>query len=403
MEFETLWTRNSDEDNAEARKMTEDFALKVEGLVTNFYTYEGVVLALDGVDLFLRRGDTMGIVGETGCGKSVTARSILRLVEPPGRIEEGSITFFDQNRETNEIVPIEILDLEEAEMMDIRGNKIAIVFQDPATFPNPVFRIGTQIAEVILLHQDLGRAALEVKIEELEASLSKAKGDRRDKIGEKIEHYKSQLDTPPAPDEKDMKAAAWKLAIDMLKLVKMPAPEQVISQYPHELSGGMRQRALIAMALSCNPAILICDEATTALDVTVQAQVLTLLNELKSEIGTSIMIITHDLGVVAETCNWVNVMYAGNTVETGATEEIFKTPMHPYTMGLLVAVPKLHETKERLDQIRGSVPNLITPPKGCRFHPRCDFITEICKKERPRLRELKPGHWVACHNPQGGS
>ena len=383
--------------------MTEDFALKVEGLVTNFYTYEGVVLALAGVDLFLRRGDTMGIVGETGCGKSVTARSILRLVEPPGRIEQGSITFFDRDRETNEIAPIEILDLEEAEMMDIRGNKIAIVFQDPATFPNPVFRIGTQIAEVIMLHQDLGRAALEVKIEELEVNLDKAEGDRRNKIEEKIEHYKSQLDTPPEPDDNDKKAAAWKLAIDMLKLVKMPAPEQVISQYPHELSGGMRQRALIAMALSCNPAILICDEATTALDVTVQAQVLNLLNELKSEIGTSIMIITHDLGVVAETCNWVNVMYAGNTVETAATEEIFETPMHPYTMGLLVAVPKLHETKERLDQIRGSVPNLITPPTGCRFHPRCDFVTEICKNDRPRLRELKPGHWVACHNPQGGS
>lgn len=383
--------------------MTEDFALKVEGLVTNFYTYEGVVLALAGVDLFLRRGDTMGIVGETGCGKSVTARSILRLVEPPGRIEQGSITFFDRDRETNEIAPIEILDLEEAEMMDIRGNKIAIVFQDPATFPNPVFRIGTQIAEVIMLHQDLGRAALEVKIEELEVNLDKTEGDRRNKIEEKIEHYKSQLDTPPEPDDNDKKAAAWKLAIDMLKLVKMPAPEQVISQYPHELSGGMRQRALIAMALSCNPAILICDEATTALDVTVQAQVLNLLNELKSEIGTSIMIITHDLGVVAETCNWVNVMYAGNTVETAATEEIFETPMHPYTMGLLVAVPKLHETKERLDQIRGSVPNLITPPTGCRFHPRCDFVTEICKNDRPRLRELKPGHWVACHNPQGGS
>ncbi|MGY5861521.1 MAG: ATP-binding cassette domain-containing protein [Candidatus Thorarchaeota archaeon] len=383
--------------------MAEDFALKIDGLVTNFYTYEGVVLALDGVDLFLRRGDTMGIVGETGCGKSVTARSILRLVEPPGRIEEGSVIFFDQNRETNEIAPVDLLTLEEEEMMDIRGNKIAIVFQDPATFPNPVFRIGTQIAEVIMLHQELGKAALEVKIEELEASLDKAEGDRRNKIEEKIEHYKSQFDDPPEPDDDGKKAAAWKLAIDMLKLVKMPAPDQVVSQYPHELSGGMRQRALIGMALSCNPAILICDEATTALDVTVQAQVLKLLNELKSEIGTSIMIITHDLGVVAETCNWVNVMYAGTTVETGATEEVFENTMHPYTQGLLVAVPKLHENKERLNQIRGSVPNLITPPTGCRFHPRCDFATEICKEERPSLRELRPNHWVSCHNPQGGS
>jgi oligopeptide/dipeptide ABC transporter ATP-binding protein len=190
-------------------------------------------------------------------------------------------------------------------------------------------------------------------------------------------------------------------AIEMLTLVKMPSPEQIAEQYPHELSGGMRQRALIAMALSSNPAILICDEATTALDVTVQAQVLNLLNELKDDIGSSIMIITHDLGVVAETCDWVTVMYAGTSVESTATEELFSNPIHPYTIGLLRAVPKLHETREILDQIRGSVPNLIEPPTGCRFHPRCDFADEVCVKERPSLRKLKPGHWVSCHHPQG--
>jgi peptide/nickel transport system ATP-binding protein len=186
----------------------------------------------------------------------------------------------------------------------------------------------------------------------------------------------------------------------MLKMVRMPSPEQIANQYPHELSGGMRQRALIAMALACNPAILICDEATTALDVTVQAQVLNLLNELKKEIGSSIMIITHDLGVVAETCNWVTVMYAGTTVESTTTKELFSSPTHPYTIGLLTAIPKLHEDKERLDQIRGSVPNLINPPTGCRFHPRCGFATEICSEERPSLEEVLPNHWVACHHPQ---
>ena len=184
-------------------------------------------------------------------------------------------------------------------------------------------------------------------------------------------------------------------------MVKMPAAASVASQYPHELSGGMRQRALIAMALACNPEILICDEATTALDVTVQAQVLNLLNQLKKEIGTSIMIITHDMGVVAETCNWVNVMYAGTTAESCATKELFGNPLHPYTAGLLIAVPKLHENKDRLPQIRGTVPNLIYPPSGCRFHPRCDYATEICKQEKPPLEEKQPGHWVACHNPLG--
>ena len=179
----------------------------------------------------------------------------------------------------------------------------------------------------------------------------------------------------------------------------MPAPEQVVNQYPHELSGGMRQRALIAMSLACNPSILICDEATTALDVTVQAQVLKLLNLLKKEIGTSIIVITHDMGVVAETCTWVNVMYAGTTVESCATKQLFAKPIHPYTAGLLTAVPKLHEEKDRLPQIRGTVPNLITPPLGCRFHPRCDYASSVCKEKKPKLEELEPGHWVACHHP----
>ncbi|MHA1654514.1 MAG: ABC transporter ATP-binding protein [Candidatus Thorarchaeota archaeon] len=382
--------------------MSEDYVLKVKNLKVNFYTYEGVVKALDGVQLRLKRGDTMGIVGETGCGKSVTARSILRLVEPPGRIEEGEVLFYDKNLETGEVTEIDILKLSDEEMLHIRGNKIAIVFQDPATFPNPVFKVGDQIAEVIEIHQDLGRDALEVKIEELEQALkADPPAEKAAQIEERIREYKAMLDNPPEPDKKYRKKAALRRAIEMLRMVKMPAPEQIANQYPHELSGGMRQRALIAMALACNPSILICDEATTALDVTVQAQVLSLLNDLKKKVGSSIMIITHDLGVVAETCNAVTVMYAGTTVEATSTEELFNNPIHPYTVGLLKAVPKLHEHKDRLDQIRGSVPNLITPPTGCRFHPRCDFATEICSKEKPELREMRPGHWVACHHPQG--
>ena len=381
---------------------TQDIVLEVKGLKTNFYTYEGIVKALDGVELFLRRGDTMGLVGETGCGKSVTARSILRLVEPPGKIDEGQILFHQLNQETGEKETVDILDMTEKEVLATRGASIAIVFQDPATYPNPVFRIGEQIAEVVMLHQDLRKDVLDLKIETLEDTLKEdIDPEKRGTIEEKISYYKSQYDDPPEPDKKDAKAAALRRAIKMLTLVKMPAAASVASQYPHELSGGMRQRALIAMALACNPEILICDEATTALDVTVQAQVLNLLNELKKDIGTSIMIITHDMGVVAETCNWVNVMYAGITAESCATDVLFGNPLHPYTAGLLTAVPKLHENKDRLPQIRGTVPNLIYPPTGCRFHPRCDYATEICKHEKPLLEEKQPGRWVACHNPLG--
>nr|KXH73914.1 MAG: hypothetical protein AM325_06935 [Candidatus Thorarchaeota archaeon SMTZ1-45] len=394
------WIRNSGGDNPVSD--TQDIVLEIHGLKTNFYTYEGVVKALDGVELFLRRGDTMGLVGETGCGKSVTARSILRLVEPPGKIDEGQILFHKFNQETREIETVDILEMSDQEVLATRGASIAIVFQDPATYPNPVFRVGDQIAEVIMLHQDLRTDVLDLKIELLEDSLKEnVAPEKRSAIEEKISYYKSLYDDPPEPDEKDAKAAALRRAISMLSMVKMPAAASVASQYPHELSGGMRQRALIAMALACNPEILICDEATTALDVTVQAQVLNLLNQLKKKIGTSIMIITHDMGVVAETCNWVNVMYAGTTAESCATAELFKNPLHPYTAGLLTAVPKLHENRDRLPQIRGSVPNLIYPPTGCRFHPRCDYATETCKQEKPLLEEKQPGHWVACHNPLG--
>jgi peptide/nickel transport system ATP-binding protein len=379
----------------------ENIVLDIRGLKTSFYTYEGVVKALDGISVQLRSGDTLAFVGETGCGKSVTAKSILRLVDAPGRIEAGEILFLDKTSE-GELVLKDLLKLPQNEMRKMRGSKIAIVFQDPATYPNPVFRVGDQIAEVIALHQDLARDVLLDKIDRLEKALKEeSDNESSPEIMEQIEHYKSQLNDPPPPSTKDRNAAAKKRAVEMLKLVRMPYPESVADQYPHELSGGMRQRALIAMALSCRPRILIFDEATTALDVTVQAQVLHLLNELKGELDASIIIITHDLGVVAETCNTVAVMYAGVVVEYASTDELFQDPIHPYTIGLMKAIPKLTERTDRLLQIRGNVPNLIEPPTGCRFHPRCDFATELCKQERPPREEAKAGHWVECFHPQG--
>lgn len=384
-------------------KLDSDILLRVSGLRTNFYTYEGVVKALDNVEFDLKRGDTLALVGETGCGKSVTSKSILRLVDSPGRIEAGQVIFQDTNEE-GEMVAVDLLQVSEDEMRKIRGNKIAIVFQDPATYPNPVFRIGDQIAEVIALHQDLSREVLEMKIERLESALKlNPEAENQAEIEARIEEYRSQLDAPPPPTEKEKKEVAKQKTIEMLKLVRMPSAEQIVNQYPHELSGGMRQRALIAMALSCNPRILIADEATTALDVTVQAQVLKLLNELKSELDASIIIITHDLGVVAETCTMVAVMYAGVVVEYTNTEELFSDPIHPYTGGLLRAIPTITQKTDRLLQISGTVPNLIHPPSGCRFHPRCEFATSICSEQRPPREEIKPGHWIECHHPQGSA
>jgi peptide/nickel transport system ATP-binding protein len=402
MAIEESGSRSSNETDV---TMPANVVLDVKGLKTNFYTYEGVVKALDGVTVTLNRGDTLALVGETGCGKSVTAKSIMRLVDSPGRIEDGQVLFLDEDG------PKDLLQIPEDEMRTIRGNQIAIVFQDPATYPNPVFKVGDQIAEVILLHQDLSLDVLTNKIDDLEAAIHAIENGAptysfgrseltSEEIQERINYYQSQLDNPPQPTDKEKKQAAKRKAIEMLNLVRMPSAAQVANQYPHELSGGMRQRALIAMSLSCNPRILIADEATTALDVTVQAQVLKLLNDLKSELDASIIIITHDLGVVAETCTSVAVMYAGVVVEYAKTEELFSDPIHPYTTGLLEAIPKLTEKVPRLTQIKGTVPNLINPPTGCRFHPRCKYATDQCKNERPPREEMKPGHWVECWHPQ---
>jgi len=327
----------------------EEILLKVEDLHTYFYTYEGVVKAVDGVSFDIKKGEIFGLVGETGCGKSVTALSIIGLIDEPGRIESGKIIFKGKD----------MLKLSEEERRKIRGKGITMIFQEPMTALNPVYTIGDQILEILLLH----------------------------KHG--IENIKK------AP--KELKEKEKKNVIEMLKLVRMPDPERTINSYPHELSGGMRQRAMIAMMLATQPALLIADEPTTALDVTVQAQILNILMDMKNKLGISILLITHDLGVVAEICDRVAVMYAGNIVEIGDVYSIFKKPLHPYTRGLMAAIPSMAEKKEELKYIRGSVPNLIYPPSGCRFHPRCEYAKDICKKERPKLVEVEPGHWVACH------
>jgi oligopeptide/dipeptide ABC transporter ATP-binding protein len=315
--------------------------LSIRNLKTNFYTYTGVVKALDGVNLDIYKGETVGLVGETGSGKSVTALSIMKLIQsPPGKIDEGSIRFDGED----------ILKLADGEMREIRGNKISMIFQEPMTSFNPVFTIGDQIAEVFMIHQKLD------------------------------------------------KKVAWDRAIEMLKFTGIPAPERVAKSYPYEMSGGMLQRAMISMALACNPALLIADEPTTALDVTIQAQILELMKDLKKRTGASILMITHDLGVVAEICDRIGVMYAGNIVELGKVNTIFFNPLHPYTKGLIVSIPKISQAStSRLDAIPGPIPSLIMPPPGCRFHPRCSMAKDICKKEKPPVYEVEDGHFVMCH------
>ena len=317
--------------------------LDVRGLKTYFFTDEGVIRAVDGIDLYIKPGETLGVVGESGCGKSVTALSIMRLIaQPPGRIVEGQILYNGRN----------LLDLPPAQMRKIRGKEIAMIFQEPMTSLNPVFTVGEQIAEAIRLHEGLGRR------------------DAMDKT------------------------------VEMLRIVHIPNAERRVKEYPHQLSGGMRQRIMIAMALSCNPKLLIADEPTTALDVTIQAQILELLNELKARFNMAVMLITHDMGVIAETAQRVVVMYAAQVVEEASVSELFKEPLHPDTQGLLRSIPRpdLAATQRRkLDTIPGTVPTLRGEVKpGCRFAPRCQFVKPQFYESTPPLKEVRPGHKVAC-------
>ncbi|MEE9377634.1 MAG: oligopeptide/dipeptide ABC transporter ATP-binding protein [Candidatus Lokiarchaeia archaeon] len=371
--------------------------LQVKDLKTYFYTEEGIVKAVDGVSFDIYEDEVLGLVGETGCGKSVTALSILQLVRAPGKIIDGRILFKG----------IDLLELKESEMRERRGKDITMIFQDPLNSINPVFTVGKQVSEVFFLHQeaeikqDLDNRLLErkKKIEEknnlkqiLEEDEGRLSGEEKNEIKAKIEELKKETAHIPK-----LKEIVLERSENIITEVGIPDAEGILKRYPHELSGGMRQRVMIAMALSCNPALLISDEPTTALDVTIQAQILDLMKELITKFRTSILMITHDLGIIAELCNRVAVMYSGNIVEYATAEHLFKEPRHPYTKGLIGAIPSIEKKDQKLQTIRGMVPNLIYPPSGCRFHPRCDFRLEICDKVRPQLTEIAERYFIACH------
>ena len=349
--------------------------VEIENLQTNFYTYEGVVRALNGINLTINYGSTFGLVGESGCGKSVTVRSIMRIIQNPGKIEGGSIRFFDDQKDSDKSV--EILNLSDDAMREIRGNKISMIFQEPNAALNPIMSVGEQIAESYLFHSEqlLQRRVLEKN--------------------PKAKRYKN-IPFLKGRWQKLLKKEALILSADIVGKLGIANPKEVIRRYPHEMSGGMKQRIVIAIALACNPLLLIADEATSNLDVTIQAQILKLLHELKKKkIISTILFITHDLGVVAETCDRVGVMYAGDIDEVADVADIITKPLHPYTKALVRAVPKLSQ-RSKLQSIEGSVPDLVHPPTGCRFHPRCSLAIDICKKQKPLLREIKKDHFVAC-------
>jgi peptide/nickel transport system ATP-binding protein len=361
--------------------------LKVEDLVLRFYTYEGVVEALDEVNLELKKGETLGVVGETGCGKSVTGLSSMVLVPPPGKIEAGKVVFRRMNKR------YDLLIQKDAFLRSVRGEDISMIFQDPRSALNPVYTIGDQITEVLLLHR---------RVEFCKQILQQGNLSRYDQFV-----FFKMLTNPrsiilrilskiPIVNRfrRKMNNLAKKEAINMLWLMRIPDPQRVLNMYPHELSGGMAQRAVIAMSLACNPTILIADEPTTNLDVTVQLQILNLIRELKEKYGSSILYVTHDMGVVAELCERVAVMYAGNVVETAEVHELFREQLHPYTKGLLESIPRAGHP---FRPIEGTVPSLIKPPKGCRFNDRCPYAMDVCVKSKPKFVEVKKGHFVACH------
>ena len=365
----------------------KDSLVEVKNLVVRFYTYAGIVEALEGVNLHIRPGEILGLVGETGCGKSVTSFSILQLVPPPGKIEGGEI-YFNKNGKV-----LNIRKLDEDSIRKIRGKEIAMVFQEPRAYLNPVYTVETQIGEALLTHRR--EEFLKRAIETLEKT-GKGSSFERKVYERMLKKPKSIMTRIMAKfcSKKTLKEEIRKEVIDLLRNVEIADPERVAKMYPFELSGGMAQRAVIAMALSCNPVMLIADEPTTNLDVTVQAQILKLIRQLRERFKSSILYITHDLGVIAELCDKVAVMYAGRVVELADVYELFKDPLHPYTKALLESIPR---PGQEFKSIPGTVPNLINPPKGCRFHERCQYEMEICRKVKPEFIEVKKDHFVACH------
>lgn len=418
---------------------------QTEELYTNFYTYEGVVKALNGVSIKVNRGETYGLVGESGCGKSVTVRSMMRIVQSPGKIEDGRIMLFLNDEDRN--AAIDIVKRSESFMQGVRGNDVSMIFQEASTSLNPVLSIAFQVGESFRLHR---------MKEILQEAIDQLKGDgttplsgwnkfqislfeRQKKIGETYDLKAEQIENEIVNiGDRDVDSDAARKTrnslekkherlrksdalvqfirhvpilrryyrvvdrivhqkvIDLLEALGIPNPQNVARSYPHELSGGMQQRIVIAIALACHPKLLIADEPTSNLDVTIQAQILDLINKLKETQISSVLFITHDLGVVAEVCDRVTVMYAGDTCETAEVEALFNEPLHPYTMALLKSVPKVEQEGE-LATIPGIVPNLVHPPSGCRFHPRCEHAMDICKREKPQEIEMSEGHSVSCH------
>jgi oligopeptide/dipeptide ABC transporter ATP-binding protein len=371
--------------------------LEVKDLTTYFFTEEGVVKAVDGVSFDIYENEVLGLVGETGCGKSVTALSILRLVRAPGKIMRGEIKF----RGTD------LIKLDKNEIREHRGRDITMIFQDPLNSLNPVFSVGKQVSEVFTLHQDdeikrlrderalerkdklKEKKVLEKKLKESTERLSE---EEKEELTKSIKEIKRKYSSTPS-----LKTILSDVSADIIQEVGIADSKEILKRYPHELSGGMRQRIMIAMGLSCNPALLIADEPTTALDVTIQAQILDLMKALKKRFKTSMLLITHDLGIIAEMCDRVAVMYSGNIVEYALATDLFKNPRHPYTQGLIAAIPSIEKRDQKLQVIRGMVPNLIFPPSGCRFHPRCDERLEICDKVKPKLSQIGDKYFVACH------